>query len=118
MPLHQSTPSGTQKARRLRQDQTPAETVLWRCLRNRQLEGLKFRRQFPVGKYIADFCCIEKKLVIEIDGGSHAGNEEYDCKRTLFLQEQGFHVIRFTNRMIYDQLDAVIEEIRSVIGRL
>ena len=118
MPLHQSTPSGTQKARRLRQDQTPAETVLWRSLRNRQLEGMKFRRQFPVGKYIADFCCIEKKLVIEIDGGSHVGNEEYDRIRTVFLEEQGFHVIRFTNRMIYDQLDAVIEEIRSVIGRL
>lgn len=118
MPLHQSTPSGTQKARRLRQDQTPAETVLWRCLRNRQLDGMKFRRQFPVGKYIADFCCIEKRLVIEIDGGSHVGKDEYDRKRTVFLEEQGFHVIRFTNRMVYDQLDAVLEEIRSAAGRL
>jgi very-short-patch-repair endonuclease len=99
MPLHQSTPSGTQKACRL-------------------LEGLKFPRQFPVGKYIADFCCIEKRLVIEIDGGSHVGKEEYDRKRTVFLEEQGFHVIRFTNKMVYDQLDAVIEEIRLAAGRL
>ena len=118
MPLHQSTPSGTQKARRLRQDQTPAELILWRCLRNRQMDDLKFRRQFPVGKFIVDFCCIEKMLVIEIDGGSHVGKEEYDQKRTMFLEEQGFYVIRFTNRMVYDQLDAVIEEIRSAARRL
>jgi very-short-patch-repair endonuclease len=56
--------------------------------------------------------------VIEIDGGSHVGKEEYDRKRTVFLEEQGFHVIRFTNKMVYDQLDAVIEEIRLAAGRL
>ncbi|HQQ68560.1 MAG TPA: endonuclease domain-containing protein [Candidatus Cloacimonadota bacterium] len=87
-------------------------------MRNRQLEGLKFRRQFLVGKFIVDFCCIEKMLVIEIDGGSHVDKEKYDQKRTNFLEAQGFHVIRFTNRMVYDQLDAVIEEIRSAAGRL
>ncbi len=118
MPLHQSTPVGTQKARNLRRDQAPAEAVLWRCLRNRQQDGLKFRRQFQVGQYIADFCCIEKMLVIEVDGGSHTGREAYDQTRTTWLEEQGFHVIRFTNTMVYDQLDAVIEEIRLVIGRL
>jgi len=118
MPLHQSTPKGTQNARRLRQEHTPAETVLWRCLRNRQVDSLKFRRQFPVGKFIVDFCCIEKMLVIEIDGGSHVDKEEYDQKRTNFLEGQGFHVIRFSNRMVYDQLDAVIEEIRLAIRRL
>lgn len=79
---------------------------------------MKFRRQFPVGKFIVDFCCIEKMLVIEIDGGSHVDKEEYDQKRTNFLEGQGFHVIRFSNRMVYDQLDAVIEEIRLAIRRL
>ena len=118
MPLHQSTPTGTKKARKLRRDQAPAELILWRCLRNRQMDGLKFRRQFPVGKFIVDFCCIEKKLIIEVDGGSHVGKEEYDQMRTKCLEEQGFHVIRFSNRMVYDQLDAVIEEIHSAIGRL
>ena len=118
MPLHQSTPKGTQKARRLRRDQAPAEKVLWRSLRNRQLDGWKFRRQFPVGSSIVDFCCIEKKLVIEVDGGSHTSREAYDQTRTTWLEGQGFHVIRFTNTMVYDQLDAVIEEIRSVIARL
>ena len=118
MPLHQSTPSGTQKARRLRQDQTPAEVILWRCLHNRQLDGWKFRRQFSVGQYIVDFCCIDKMLVNEIDGGSHTGREAYDHARTTWLEGQGFHVIRFMNRMVYNQLDAVIEEIRSVIGKL
>lgn len=118
MPLHQSTPAGTQKARRLRRDQSPAELILWRCLRNRQLDGLKFRRQFPARLYIVDFCCIEKKLVVEVDGGSHIGKEEYDRTRTAWLEGEGFQVIRFTNTMVYDQLDAVIEEIRSTIGRL
>ena len=118
MPLHQSIPMGTQKARKLRREQAPGELILWRCLRNRQLDGLKFLRQFPVGQYIVDFCCIEKLLVIEIDGSSHVGKEEYDLKRTKCLEEQGFHVIRFTNRMVYDLLDAVVEEIRSAIGRL
>ncbi|MEN6436623.1 MAG: DUF559 domain-containing protein [Anaerolineaceae bacterium] len=60
-----------------------------------------FKRQFPIGNYITDFYCIEEKLVVEIDGGSHLEQEEYDQRRTRWLEEQGFHVIRFSNEMIY-----------------
>jgi very-short-patch-repair endonuclease len=110
--MHRIKPRILCNSRNLRQNLTPAERILWRWLRNRQIDGLKFRRQFPIGNYITDFCCIEKKLVVEIDGGSHLEQEEYDKMRTEWLEEQGFHVIRFSNEMIYKQLDSVIDVIR------
>ena len=80
-----------------RANQTPAEIKLWSVLRNRNLEGYKFRRQHPIGNFVVDFFCVQKKLVIEIDGDSHATQEEYDAMRTEWLQGQGCKVIRFTN---------------------
>ena len=83
-------------ARKLRKDMTDAERALWQCLRYRQLKGLKFRRQVPLGKYIADFVCFEANLIVEVDGGQHNQNE-YDEKRTVWLKTQGYNVIRFWN---------------------
>jgi very-short-patch-repair endonuclease len=100
-----------QRARELRRNQTPAERKLWAKLRGRQLCGLKFRRQHPIGRCIADFCCVARKLVIEIDGDSHASQAEYDRDRTVYLQERGYTVIRFTNEQVRRELDAVVAEI-------
>ena len=74
---------------------TDAERAMWRCLRGRQVSGLKFRRQHPFGDYILDFACLEIMLVIEIDGGQHQELAEYDAIRTRNLLEAGFHVLRF-----------------------
>lgn len=100
-----------QHSKALRTNQTDAEKRLWSVLRNRNLNNLKFRRQHPIGKYIVDFICMEKMLVIEIDGDSHAGQEMYDSKRTEWLEAQGYKVIRFTNEDVQKRLDAVAAEI-------
>ena len=87
-----------QRARELRKEMTPAERKLWQVLRGNQLDGLYFRRQHAVGTYILDFVCIQEKLVIEVDGGSHLEQEEYDQERTRWHEEEkGYRVIRFTN---------------------
>ncbi|HEY9867286.1 MAG TPA: DUF559 domain-containing protein, partial [Candidatus Obscuribacterales bacterium] len=83
-------------ARRLRRELTPAESILWEALRGRQLDGLKFRCQHPVGKFILDFYCPSVKLVIEVDGGIHDQQQEYDQARTEKLEAFGYRVLRFT----------------------
>ncbi len=102
-----------EKARSLRREQTPAEGKLWAVLRNRQLDGAKFARQDPIGPYIADFCCRSKMFVIEIDGPTHEGREEYDAKRTEFLIGLGYRVIRFKNEDMFGDLGWVLDEIRK-----
>jgi very-short-patch-repair endonuclease len=106
-----TTATTQERARELRRAQTPAEQRLWSRLRSKQLYGLKFRRQHPVGRFVVDFCCISRKLVIEIDGDSHASQEAYDQARTAWLEEQGYRVVRFTNREVTYNLDAVLEAI-------
>lgn len=81
------------RAKELRRNQTPTERKLWAKLRGKQLCGLKFRRQHPIGRYIVDFCCLARKLVIEIDGDSHAFQVEYDRERTAYLEEREYTVI-------------------------
>jgi very-short-patch-repair endonuclease len=83
-----------EKAREFRRKATDAERILWKALRGRQFSGYKFRRQHPLGKFVVDFACIEHHLVIEADGGQHADNEA-DVTRTVWLEEQGWRVIRF-----------------------
>ena len=85
-------------ARRLRHDATDAEQLLWQRLRNRQLNGLKFRRQATVGPYVADFLCVEEKLIVEADGGQHS--ETADRRRTEFLESRGFRLLRFWNHVL------------------
>jgi very-short-patch-repair endonuclease len=103
------------KAHDLRHPMTEAEIFLWDKIRNRKLEGLKFRRQHPIHYYIADFYCHEKRLIIEVDGGIHLVDRvrEHDEKRTAELDRLGITVIRFTNEQIIDQIDQVLKEIVS-----
>ena len=92
---------------------TDAEQALWRVLRRRQVEGFRFRRQHPIGPYIADFACLEAKLVVEVDGGQH--DEQSDAQRAGYLAEQGYRVVRYWNHEVLGRLDAVAEEIRRVL---
>ncbi len=102
-------------ARKLRREQTPAEARLWSVLRNRQLEGLKFRRQYPLGKYVADFCCFELGIIIELDGGQHAERELQDQQRTMILEDMKYIVLRFWNVDIMSALDGTISVILETV---
>ena len=101
------------RARELRQSSTDAENLIWRRLRNRQLSGFKFRRQHPVGPFFADFACLEANLIVEIDGGQHFDPEaaEKDRRRTAALGSAGFEVMRFDNRQVLLEADAVLSSI-------
>ncbi len=99
-------------SRHLRKNQTEAERVLWGQLKAGRLEGIKFRRQHPVGPYFADFCSIDKKLIVELDGGQHAASLKEDATRTDFLEKRGFKVIRFWDHEVLRNLEAVLEAIR------
>ena len=100
-----------QHAKDLRREQTPAERQLWACLRGKQLGGFRFRRQHPIGPFIVDFCCLSPRLVIEIDGDSHAEQVEYDESRTAYLEERGYVMLRFTNEDVQHRLEGVLAEI-------
>ena len=99
--------------RELRQSSTEAEKILWEELRNRKLNGLKFRRQHPLDKFIADFYCNEKKIVIELDGGVHDEKEvkEYDANRTYMLGELQITVMRFRNEEVLNDFKTVLKKI-------
>ena len=98
--------SAPSKARDLRQHSTNAELALWMRLRNRQLAGCKFCRQVPIGKYIVDFVCFERKMAIEVDGGHHQDQARYDTDRTTWLESQGFQVLRFWNHEVLTDTEA------------
>jgi very-short-patch-repair endonuclease len=98
-------------ARRLRRDQTDAERLLWRHLRGRYLNGFKFRRQHPLGRFIVDFCCSERSLVVELDGGQHAEQAEKDARRTAYLNQIGCRVVRYWDHDVLSDPDAVLEDI-------
>ncbi|TCV80028.1 MULTISPECIES: endonuclease domain-containing protein [Methylomonas] len=104
-----------QLARALRKNQTDAEKLLWYRLRNRQLAGCKFRRQQVIGPYIADFLCLEPKLIIELDGGQHATQQDQDEQRTRFLESLGYRVLRFWNHDVIRDIESVLETIRLVV---
>ena len=105
-------------SRELRQVSTEAEKLLWAELRNRKLNGLKFRRQHPIDKYIVDFYCHEKKLVIELDGSIHdkKENKEYDQARTIELGGLKIKVIRFRNDEVENGIGKVLEKIIQITG--
>jgi very-short-patch-repair endonuclease len=98
-------------ARDLRNDPTEAERLLWQHLRLRQLGGHKFRRQQPLGNYVVDFVCLEKRLVIEVDGGQHNAQIANDKQRAAWIEAQGFRVLRFWNHEIMQNIEAVKEAI-------
>ena len=108
----------TRRARDLRRLSPAAERILWARLKNRGLQGAKFVRSAPIGPYIADFACRAAKLVIEIDGATHSTEEELasDNRRTAFLEAEGYRVVRFSNQQVYDNIEAIIEEIARVLA--
>ncbi len=99
-------------ARELRKRSTDAEKLLWKYLRLKQLEGLKFRRQQPIDNYIVDFVCFEKRIIIEIDGGQHSVEKEKDRERDNYLKKRGFEVVRFWNNEGLTGIEGVLEVIR------
>ncbi len=102
-------------AKDLRSHPTEAEQRLWRYLRARRFMGLKFKRQKPMGCFIVDFVCLEHRLIIELDGGQHADQTDYDQARTLWLESQGFVVLRFWNHQVMQQLEGVLERIWQAV---
>lgn len=103
----------TKIARNLRKRPTEAEKLLWSHLRGRQLEGLKFRRQQPIGKYVVDFVCLEKDVIVEVDGSQHAVEKEKDDRRDTWLEEEGFKALRFWDNEVLTNTDGVLEVIRE-----
>ena len=102
-------------AKKLRHEPTDAETAMWRLLRGRRLEGLKFRRQVPFKNFILDFVCFEKHFVIEIDGSQHADSER-DSARDAVLMTEGFRIARYWNNDVLQQPSAVLEDILGKLG--
>ena len=100
-------------ARKLRKNSSDAERLLWKKLKSKQFEGLKFRRQQPIGKYIVDFVCLEKRLIIEADGGQHAEDSAKDQQRDEWLKGEGFRVLRFWNNEILGNIEGVMESVRN-----
>jgi very-short-patch-repair endonuclease len=108
----------TRRARAMRHEPTEAERALWKRLRFRQINGLKFRRQVPVGPFIADFLCFEVRLILEVDGSQHAEDRaDYDLRRTAYLERQGYRVLRFWNGDVLARPESVMEAIDAAIGR-
>ncbi len=101
--------------RRLRRNMTVAERRLWAALRAKRFEKYKFRRQLPVGKYVADFMCFEKRLIVEADGGQHS-ESAHDAVRDAWLKSQGFRVLRFWNFGVYEELDGVLLTILDTLN--
>nr|MBK9652205.1 endonuclease domain-containing protein [Bacteroidota bacterium] len=107
-------------AKQMRKEPTKAESILWSYLSDKQMQGLKFRRQHPLGNFILDFYCHQIKLSIELDGEIHQDEKqkEYDCERTKFLIEKGIFEIRFTNDIILDRITDALNEIENTIQQL
>ncbi|MGZ2369265.1 endonuclease domain-containing protein [Ancylomarina sp. YFZ004] len=103
--------------KRLRNRSTASEATLWKMLKNRQVEGLKFRRQSSIGNYIVDFYCPEIKLILELDGSSHDNylSEELDAKRDKELRDEGYFILRYENHFVYDYPKEIIEGILKII---
>ena len=106
--------------RQLRRDQTDAEKLLWYSLRSRQLCGLKFRRQYPLGPYVLDFYCHTYRLCIELDGGQHYESTgiQHDAQRQAFLTSHGIHTLRFSNREVLQNLEGVLLQVAEAIRTL
>ena len=116
MNKHKSTELHEQlvvSARQMRSAPTLAETQLWKHLRNKQLDGFKFRRQHIIHTFIVDFYCPAAKLVIEIDGEVHRQQGEYDHERNMFLESRGYRVLRFPNHQVLEDIESVLATIHT-----
>ncbi|KLU01525.1 protein of unknown function DUF559 [Rhodopirellula islandica] len=115
MPIRQP-PQLTHHARKLRTNQTKPESLVWTLLRNRRLNGHKFRRQCPIPPFIADFACAEKRLIVELDGDHHEQQAKQDMSRTAHLNREGWTVIRFCNADVLENTEAVGVAILRAMG--
>ncbi len=102
-------------ATELHRNMTPAEVRLWACLRAHRLKDVHFRNQFIIGHYIVDFCAVKKKLVIEVDGGQHLEQADYDAERTDFLVSKGYRVLRFWNKEVMTDIEGVWRAIEAAL---
>ena len=105
-----------QRSKELRKNYTQAELALWQAIRKKQLYGYNFRRQFVIGNYIADFACLEKRLIVEVDGGQHMDDERYDLERDAWIRSQNFTVLRFWNNEVLNNLDSVLFVIADTLN--
>ena len=103
------------RARQLRQEQTSAEAKLWQYLRDRRVAGFKFRRQHPIGRFVVDFCCVERRLIMEIDGSAHLDQGERDTARTEALEFAGYSVIRYSNDDVEQRIETVLHDLRRAL---
>jgi len=106
------------RARNLRKNLTEVEKKLWYWLRRQNLQEARFRRQAPIGRYIVDFACYDPKLIIELDGGQHADQQHYDEKRDAWLKSEGFHVLRFWNHEVVENVEGVLQVIMDGLNAL
>lgn len=105
------------RARELRRYSSRAERICWELLRDRRLSGAKFRRQYPIGPYFADFACISRKIVIEVDGEHHAYQIEADARRTAVMESAGWHVLRLWANEVVQNREGIWAAIESVLAR-
>ncbi|HEX8393415.1 MAG TPA: endonuclease domain-containing protein [Longimicrobium sp.] len=110
-----SSPEVRAQAKHLRNSATPAEQRLWRLLRGRAVNGLKFRRQHPLHGFVLDFYCADARLCVELDGGVHEGQRERDEQRTEVLRTHGIRVIRFPNEQVFHDLPGVLNQITRAV---
>ena len=105
-----------ERARNLRKNLTEAEKALWSRLRLKQISGHRFRRQVPIGAYVADFVCLEKRLIVEVDDGQHVERTARDHERTDWLKSQRFNVLRFWNHQVLQEMESVLEVIEKELN--
>ncbi len=120
MTIRQLHPGGGRaRVRELRREQTPAEKALWEMLRGRRLSGLKFRRQFPITPFIADFCCFELKLIVELDGEVHTPRPQaaHDENRDFYLRSLGYTILRFPNGRVFSDPESLLRSITDAAER-
>jgi very-short-patch-repair endonuclease len=108
-----------QRARDLRRQQTEHEKLVWQRLRNCRFANFKFRRQFPLGNYIVDFICLERRLILELDGGQHGepAQEDYDARRDAWLRSQGFKMLRFWNHQVNTEWEVIEDTLWEELQR-
>jgi very-short-patch-repair endonuclease len=116
--MKHNKPETYQRARELRNNPTPAEHKLWQVLRKHQRMNVRFRRQHPISPYVVDFCAPRLKLIIEVDGGQHMEQKEYDRQRTIYLESKGYQVLRFWNSEVMKDLNAVVIVIEEAITKM
>jgi very-short-patch-repair endonuclease len=114
---NQASANARKFAKSLRQEMTDGERLLWRSLRGEQL-GFKFRRQHPLGPYVADFACLAPRLMVELDGSQHADQQAYDAKRDMFFRHHGFDVMRFPANLPFSDLQSMVEAIYNRLTEL